>query len=302
MHVRGNNDTKKVARKDFEENLLKNGISEETAAVYLKMFDEVAMDYTFSEKADSGKHGYKLKGANERFFVKGTYADKVASPLDDKKQPVYMTLDEVEKWLNDRINEEKQKEQLWKDKLNKYKSILKYPQYAEWCKNVVFDTLKEFRLDKLIKGKYGYICDNCISIASDLLNDEEEENITNNMQLAIPSQIKAHLDQYVIGQDEAKRTLAVALLFDWRNYMSEMTNERKVSILEKLLLDRDKQIRKLQEENTELQKEIESFGSDIQELQDIISETQKMNREFSGTNREMKKLKKKYEKEMKKMM
>lgn len=66
-------------------------------------------------------------------------------------------------------------------------------------------------VDKLIKGKYGYICDNCISIASDLLNDEEEENITNNMQLATPSQIKAHLDQYVIGQDEAKRTLAVAV-------------------------------------------------------------------------------------------
>ena len=73
-----------------------------------------------------GKHGYKLKGANERFFVKCAYTDKVVSPLDDKKQPVYMTLDEVEKWLNDRINEEKQKEQLWKDKLNKYKSILKY--------------------------------------------------------------------------------------------------------------------------------------------------------------------------------
>ena len=64
---------------------------------------------------------------------------------------------------------------------------------------------------KLIKGKYGYICDSCISIASDLLNDEEEENITNNMQLATPSQIKAHLDQYVIGQDDAKRTLAVAV-------------------------------------------------------------------------------------------
>ena len=46
--------------------------------------------------------------------------------------------------------------------------------------------------------------------------------------------------------------------------MSEVTNERKVSILEKLLLERDEQIRKLQEENTELQKEIESFGSDIQ--------------------------------------
>ena len=70
---------------------------------------------------------------------------------------------------------------------------------------------KKDEVDKLIRGKYGYICDSCISIASDLLNDEEEKNITNNMQLATPSQIKAHLDQYVIGQDEAKRTLAVAV-------------------------------------------------------------------------------------------
>ena len=70
---------------------------------------------------------------------------------------------------------------------------------------------KKDEVDKLIKGEYGYICDSCISIASDLLNDEEEESVTDNMQLATPSQIKAHLDQYVIGQDEAKRTLAVAV-------------------------------------------------------------------------------------------
>lgn len=70
---------------------------------------------------------------------------------------------------------------------------------------------KKDEVDKLIRGKYGYICDNCISIASDLLNDEKEKSITNNMQLATPSQIKAHLDQYVIGQDGAKRTLAVAV-------------------------------------------------------------------------------------------
>ena len=66
-------------------------------------------------------------------------------------------------------------------------------------------------VNKLIKGEYGYICDSCISIASDLLNDEEEENITNNVQLATPSQIKSHLDQYVFGQDEGKRLLAVAV-------------------------------------------------------------------------------------------
>ena len=56
-------------------------------------------------------------------------------------------------------------------------------------------------VNKLIKGEYGYICDSCISIVSDLLNDEEEENITGNMQLVTPSQIKAHLDQYVIVKD-----------------------------------------------------------------------------------------------------
>lgn len=70
---------------------------------------------------------------------------------------------------------------------------------------------KKDEVDKLIRGKYGYICNSCISIASGLLNDEEEESVTDNMQLATPSQIKAHLDQYVIGQDEAKRTLAVAV-------------------------------------------------------------------------------------------
>ena len=69
---------------------------------------------------------------------------------------------------------------------------------------------KKDEVEKLIRGKYGYICDSCISIASDLLNDEEEENITNNMQLATPSQIKAHLDQYVIEQDEAKKIIAEA--------------------------------------------------------------------------------------------
>lgn len=56
---------------------------------------------------------------------------------------------------------------------------------------------KKDEVNKLIRGKYGYICDNCISIASDLLNDDEEEIITNNMQLATPSQIKVHLDQSI---------------------------------------------------------------------------------------------------------
>lgn len=67
------------------------------------------------------------------------------------------------------------------------------------------------QVNKLLKGKYGYICDSCVHEAYEVLNFEEDEEISENMQLATPSQIKAHLDQYVIGQDEAKRTLSVAV-------------------------------------------------------------------------------------------
>ena len=66
-------------------------------------------------------------------------------------------------------------------------------------------------VDRLIGGKFGYACDQCISEAYSVLNEEEKEEINDNIQLATPSQIKDHLDQYVIGQDGAKRTLAVAV-------------------------------------------------------------------------------------------
>ena len=66
-------------------------------------------------------------------------------------------------------------------------------------------------VNQLVKGKFGYVCDECIHEAYEVLNDEEEEHIIHNIQLATPRQIKEHLDQYVIGQDDAKMTLSVAV-------------------------------------------------------------------------------------------
>lgn len=66
-------------------------------------------------------------------------------------------------------------------------------------------------VNRLIKGKFGCVCDECIDTAYDILNEEEEEEINSNILLSTPSQIKAHLDSYVIGQDDAKRTLSVAV-------------------------------------------------------------------------------------------
>lgn len=67
-------------------------------------------------------------------------------------------------------------------------------------------------VDRLLKGKFGgCICNECVKEAYKVLDEDEEDEISENMQLATPSQIKAHLDQYVIGQDEAKKTLSVAV-------------------------------------------------------------------------------------------
>ena len=80
--------------------------------------------------------------------------------------------------------------------------------------------------DRLIKGKYGYICGDCISAASDLISEEEQQSISNDVQLATPSQIKAYLDKYVIGQEEAKRTLSVAVY----NHYKRLNQNRKSDV------------------------------------------------------------------------
>lgn len=64
---------------------------------------------------------------------------------------------------------------------------------------------------QLLKGQFGYVCDECVHDAYNILNEEEEQEISHNVQLATPRQIKEHLDQYVVGQDDAKVTLSVAI-------------------------------------------------------------------------------------------
>lgn len=79
----------------------------------------------------------------------------------------------------------------------------------------------------LLKGKYGCVCNECVSDAYDVLAEEEaEEYIDNNVKMATPSQIKAHLDQFVIGQDDAKRTLSVAVY----NHYKRLRQSRKSDI------------------------------------------------------------------------
>ena len=84
----------------------------------------------------------------------------------------------------------------------------------------------ESEVEHLIKGKFGCVCDACIHEAYGVLNEEEEEQITHNIQLATPRQIKEHLDQYVIGQDDAKMTLAVAVY----NHYKRINQKKKSDV------------------------------------------------------------------------
>ena len=65
---------------------------------------------------------------------------------------------------------------------------------------------------KLIAGPTVYICDECIELCNDIIAEEwEEEKSKEIRSLPKPAEIKTVLDQYVVGQDRAKKILAVAV-------------------------------------------------------------------------------------------
>src|SRR5215208_2596206 len=65
---------------------------------------------------------------------------------------------------------------------------------------------------KFISGPSVYICNECITLCNEILAEDEEREVADSItQVPTPGEIKDVLDQYVIGQERAKRTLAVAV-------------------------------------------------------------------------------------------
>jgi ATP-dependent Clp protease ATP-binding subunit ClpX len=65
---------------------------------------------------------------------------------------------------------------------------------------------------KFISGPNVYICNECIALCNEILVEEEERESAGRIaDILIPSEIKEVLDEYVIGQEQAKKTLAVAV-------------------------------------------------------------------------------------------
>ena len=66
-------------------------------------------------------------------------------------------------------------------------------------------------VEKLIVGEHAAICNDCIDLCSEILNDEKDKKVLNNKNTLNPTLIKDYLDEYVIGQDDAKIALSVAV-------------------------------------------------------------------------------------------
>jgi ATP-dependent Clp protease ATP-binding subunit ClpX len=84
-------------------------------------------------------------------------------------------------------------------------------------------------VEKLIVGEHAAICNDCIDLCVGILVDEKVKNFPLNWQSLNPALIKEYLDEYIIGQDDAKISLSVAV----SQHFKRINNPSKDVILEK---------------------------------------------------------------------
>lgn len=83
-------------------------------------------------------------------------------------------------------------------------------------------------VDLLIAGSDGFICDECATQAFEIVKEETKSKSTLNLdkiEIKKPKEIKAFLDQYVIGQDEAKKHIAVAVYNHYKRLIQKDSDD-----------------------------------------------------------------------------
>ncbi len=84
---------------------------------------------------------------------------------------------------------------------------------------------------KFISGPSVYICNECISLCNEILAEDEERDVVDNItHVPTPAEIKEVLDQYVIGQERAKRTLAVAVYNHYKRINAAAGRDNSVEL------------------------------------------------------------------------
>ena len=90
------------------------------------------------------------------------------------------------------------------------------------------------QVKKMIAGPGGvYICDECVDICADIIEEEYEDNPeTEEMEINLlkPVEIKSFLDEYVIGQEEAKKVMAVSVYNHYKRVMAPKEDDDEVEL------------------------------------------------------------------------
>lgn len=89
------------------------------------------------------------------------------------------------------------------------------------------------KVNLMISGNNAFICDECVTRANEILSVSANKKKTPANPIKsrfsyTPQQIKAHLDQYVIGQDHAKKVLSVAVYNHYKRIAQEITDEVEI--------------------------------------------------------------------------
>jgi ATP-dependent Clp protease ATP-binding subunit ClpX len=88
--------------------------------------------------------------------------------------------------------------------------------------NCSFCSKSQDDVRKLVAGPSVYICDECVQLCNDILIEElDEQNLSEQLStIPTPPEIKTHLDKYVIGQEQAKKALCVAVHNHYKRIIS----------------------------------------------------------------------------------
>ncbi|MCX5865764.1 MAG: ATP-dependent Clp protease ATP-binding subunit ClpX [Deltaproteobacteria bacterium] len=80
---------------------------------------------------------------------------------------------------------------------------------------------------KLIAGPTVYICNECIDLCNEIVTEDRQQALESQLEASTlkPHDIKAHLDEYVIGQDRAKKVLAVAVHNHYKRIEAQSSND-----------------------------------------------------------------------------